>query len=43
MFSGSKDANSSKKCFIDQAQNARQIRAEEKRRDNAAIKIQVPR
>lgn len=40
MFSDVKNVNKGKD-FVGKAQNARQIRAEEKQRDLAAIKIQV--
>lgn len=40
MFSDVKDVNKNKD-FVGRAQNARQIRAEEKKREQAAVKIQV--
>ena len=40
MFSGVNNVNKSKE-FVGRAQNARQIRAEERKREQAAVKIQV--
>ena len=40
MFSGGSNVNKNKE-FVGRAQNARQIRAEERKREQAAVKIQV--